>query len=75
MNPAAVANRAAANAHAGRLPWTTVVLGAVVVTLVRPAAWAIGLAGLLAGGGLLLMAAPIIVLPTPTGIQNALADR
>ena len=33
---------------------------------------AVGLAGFLAGGGLLLMAAPIVVLPTPTGIQNAL---
>jgi hypothetical protein len=45
---------------------------ALVVTLVRPATWVVGLAGLLAGGGLLVVAAPILVLPTPTGLQNAL---
>jgi hypothetical protein len=74
MIPAVAAPRASApvSAPAGRLRWTTVALGAVVVTLVRPAAWAVGLAGLLAGGGLLLLGAPIVVLPTPTGIQNAL---
>jgi hypothetical protein len=72
MNPAAVAPRSAAPSPAVRLRWSTVALGSVVVTLVRPAAWAVGLAGFLAGGGLLLMAAPIVVLPTPTGIQNAL---
>jgi hypothetical protein len=46
--------------------------GAFVVTLVRPASWAIGLAGFLAGGGLVLVAWPILVLPTVTGLQNAL---
>jgi hypothetical protein len=55
-----------------RLAWRTVALGAVVVTLVRPVSWALGLLGFLAGGGLLLVATPIVVLPTLTGLQNAL---
>ena len=63
---------APAPAHAGRLAMTAVLQGAIVVTLVRPLSWLLGLAGFLAGGGLLLMAAPVVVLPTPTGIQNAL---
>jgi hypothetical protein len=45
---------------------------ALVVTLVRPATWVVALAGLLAGGGLVVVAAPILVLPTPTGLQNTL---
>jgi hypothetical protein len=45
---------------------------AAVVTLVRPGAWALALAGFLARGGIVLVAAPIVVLPTPAGIQNAL---
>ncbi|HYO42261.1 MAG TPA: hypothetical protein VES19_03615 [Candidatus Limnocylindrales bacterium] len=55
-----------------RLTWGTVVTGAFVVTLLRPVSWALGLAGFLAGGGILLVAWPILVLPTPTGLQNAL---
>jgi hypothetical protein len=51
---------------------SAVLPGAMVVTLVRPLSWLLGLAGFLAGGGLLLMAAPVVVLPTPTGVQNAL---
>jgi hypothetical protein len=35
--------------------------------------WALGLLGYLAGGGILLVAWPILVLPTPTGLQNLLA--
>ncbi len=54
------------------LPWRSAMAGAVVVTLLRPLAWALGLAGFLAGGGLILIAWPILVLPTPTGLQNAL---
>ena len=45
---------------------------AVVATLVRPLSWALGLLGFLAGGGLVLVAWPILVLPTPTGIQTIL---
>jgi hypothetical protein len=55
-----------------RLPWGSVISGAFVVTLLRPVSWALGLAGFLAGGGIVLVAWPIIVLPTPTGLQNAL---
>ncbi len=46
--------------------------GAVAVTLVRPVSWLLGLAGFLAGGGVMIVAWPILVLPTPTGLQNAL---
>lgn len=56
----------------GRLPLRDVLTGAVVVTLLRPVTWALGLAGFLAGGGAILVAWPILVLPTPTGLQNAL---
>jgi hypothetical protein len=59
-------------ARAARLPLRSVVSGALVVTLVRPVAWILGLAGFLAGGGLAVLAWPILVLPTPTGLQNAL---
>ena len=72
MTTAAVAPSATAPARADRMPIATVLSGAFVVTLVRPVSWALGLAGFLAGGGLALMAWPVLVLPTPTGIQNAL---
>jgi hypothetical protein len=49
-----------------------VLAGALAVTLLRPVSWALGLAGFLAGGGVILVAWPILVLPTPTGLQNAL---
>lgn len=73
--PAAVADGTAAtppSASARRLPWRTAMVGALVVTLVRPATWVVGLAGFLAGGGILVLAWPILVLPTPTGLQNLL---
>ncbi len=50
----------------------SVVTGAVAVTLMRPLSWLLGLAGFLAGGGVIVVAWPILVLPTPTGLQNAL---
>ncbi len=55
-----------------RLPWRTAIASAFVTTLIRPAAWAFGLLGFLAGGGIVLVAWPILVLPTPTGLQNDL---
>ena len=66
----------AAGTHAPevRLRWGATISGAFVVTLVRPAAWAFGLLGFLAGGGLVLVALPIVVLPTPTGLQNTLGN-
>ena len=57
-----------------RLRWGSTITGALVVTLVRPATWAFGLLAFLAGGGLVLVAWPIVVLPTPTGLQNALGN-
>ncbi len=59
-------------APSGRVPWRSALVGAFVVTLARPASWAFGLAGFLAGGGLVIVTWPIMVLPTPTGLQNAL---
>ena len=72
MTPAPDPSPSTAGGPRGRLPWGTVISGAFVVTLLRPVSWALGLAGFLAGGGLLLVAWPILVLPTPTGLQNAL---
>jgi hypothetical protein len=57
-----------------RLRWRSAVAAALVVTLVRPASWAVGLAGFLAGGGIVLFTWTIVVLPTPTGLQNALGS-
>lgn len=56
----------------GRHSWRGAIGAAFIVTLVRPTSWAFGLAGFLAGGGLIVVAWPILVLPTPTGLQNAL---
>ena len=55
-----------------RLAWRPAMAAAVVVTLVRPATWVVALAGLLAGGGVMLLAWPILVLPTLSGLQNLL---
>jgi hypothetical protein len=55
-----------------RLPWRRAVAAAVRVTLVRPATWVVALAGFLAGGGAILLAWPILVLPTLSGLQNLL---
>jgi hypothetical protein len=57
-----------------RLRWGASISGAFLVTLVRPASWAFGLLAFLAGGGLAVIAWPILVLPTPTGLQNALGN-
>jgi hypothetical protein len=72
MTTAAGATGAAASGRTRRLPIRTTIPAAVVVTIARPLAWLLGLTGFLAGGGLVLLTAPIVVLPTPTGIQNAL---
>ena len=55
-----------------RLPWRSAVVAGIVVTLVRPGTWVVALAGFLAGGGVVVLAWPILVLPTPSGIQNML---
>jgi hypothetical protein len=57
---------------ARRRSWRTPATAAFVTTLSRPSSWAFGLLGFLAGGGLVIVAWPILVLPTPTGLQNDL---
>ena len=57
---------------ATRRGWRDGIASALVATLASPASWATGLAGFLAGGGLVLVTWPILVLPTMTGIQSAL---
>lgn len=48
------------------------VAGAAVFTARRPRAWLLALAGFLGRGGVLVLGLPLLVLPTPTGISNAL---
>ena len=57
-----------------RLRWGATISGAVVVTLVRPLTWASACWRSSRAAGSLLAAWPILVLPTPTGLQNALGD-
>jgi hypothetical protein len=52
------------------LPWGAALYAALIVTFVRPSLWLVSLAGFLARGGLVLLLAPILVLPTPSGITN-----
>lgn len=47
--------------------------GALLVTLASPATWPLALAAFLIRGGLLVVALPIVVLPTPVGLGNILA--
>lgn len=74
VDPGAEPGPAAELADEGRsrLSWRSAMAAAAVVTLVRPVSWVVGLAGFLAGGGIVLVTWPIVVLPTPTGLQNAL---
>jgi hypothetical protein len=52
--------------------WGT--LGAsLLAVLARPSTWAFGLLGFLVRGGWLLVAAPIVVVPTPIGLANVVA--
>ena len=55
-----------------RLPLRRAVVAGLVVSLARPASWVVALVGFLAGGGALVLAWPIVVLPTPSGLQNLL---
>jgi len=47
--------------------------GALLTTLATPATWPLALAVFLLRGGLLLVALPIVVLPSPVGLGNLLA--
>jgi len=45
---------------------------ALLVALTRPTAWLLALASFLVRGGILWFLAPILILPTPVGLANAL---
>jgi hypothetical protein len=47
--------------------------GALLVTLAAPATWPLALAAFLLRGGVVIVALPIVVLPTPVGLGNVLA--
>ncbi len=53
--------------------WSGAVLAALLATLEQPSGWAVSLAGFLARGGLLAFLLPIVVLPTPAGLQADLS--
>ncbi|HEY5630410.1 MAG TPA: hypothetical protein VIR16_12965 [Candidatus Limnocylindrales bacterium] len=55
-----------------RITWRRALAAALVITVSRPATWVVALAGFLAGGGVVILAWPILVLPTPSGLQNIL---
>lgn len=48
-------------------------VASLLVTLARPATWVLGLAALLIRGGILIVLAPILVLPTAVGLGNVVA--
>jgi len=74
-SPAAPVAQPATSAGRGgqpRLALRSAIAAGMVVPLVRPATWAVALAGFLAGGGIVILAWPVLALPTPTGLQNLL---
>jgi hypothetical protein len=50
-----------------------IAVAALLAVLERPSIWLLGLVGALVRGGWLLVLAPIIVLPSPVGLANAIA--
>jgi hypothetical protein len=47
-------------------------VGALLVTLATPVTWLLGLGAFLVRGGIVLVALPVVVLPTPVGLANLL---
>jgi len=47
--------------------------GALLITLATPATWPLALGAFLVRGGIVLLTLPVVVLPTPVGLGNALA--
>jgi hypothetical protein len=47
-------------------------IGALLVTLATPSSWPLALGSFLLRGGIVLVALPIVVLPSPVGLANAL---
>lgn len=72
MASRAPSSPAAPAAVSRRLGWRAALAAALVVALGQPAIWLVALAGFLAGGGAILFAVPVLVLPTPSGLQNLL---
>jgi hypothetical protein len=62
--------RSAERSEHGSHGWLAGVRAATVVVFDHPATWALGLAGFLARGGILLFLAPIVPLPSPVGLAN-----
>src|SRR5918997_3804313 len=54
-------------------PWAGAVVAALLLTLERPAGWAVALAGFLARGGVVALVLPILALPTPAGLQTMIS--
>jgi hypothetical protein len=50
--------------------WLAGARAAAVLVFEHPATWALGLAGFLARGGILLLLVPIVPLPSPVGLAN-----
>ncbi|MEP6638057.1 MAG: hypothetical protein ABJC39_01795 [Chloroflexota bacterium] len=50
-----------------------VLIAALLVTLASPVTWPLALGAFLVRGGILLVALPIVVLPTPVGLGTAIA--
>lgn len=70
--PAGARSDAGRGSRASGVGWATELGGSVGITFRRPVTWTLGLASFLAGGGILLLGLPVAVLPTPSGLQNAL---
>jgi len=47
-------------------------MGSLLIVLGRPRWWMLALAAFLVRGGILVMVVPIVILPTPSGVTNAL---
>lgn len=53
--------------------WPSAMLAAVLAALGRPGAWPIALAGFLVRGGLIVLIAPIVVIPSTVDLANTVA--
>jgi hypothetical protein len=61
---------------APRLParsWGSTLLAASAVSIDRFALWPFALAGFLARGGIVVFLLPIVIMPTPSGVENVIA--
>ena len=55
------------------MSWGAALVASLTSALDRPRWWALALAGFLLRGGLLVFLVPIVILPTPAGLANAIA--